>query len=74
MFSPLLIDRRYQRRGYGFAAARAALDEMRADGRYSRVCLCYIEGDEAARLLYEKLGFRPTGEADGDEILMDLTL
>lgn len=74
VFSQLLIDRRYQRRGYGFAAARAALDEMRADGRYSRVCLCYIEGDEAARLLYEKLGFRPTGEADGDEILMDLTL
>lgn len=74
VFSQLLIDRRYQRRGYGFAAARAALDEMRADGRYSRVCLCYIEGDEPARLLYEKLGFRPTGEADGDEILMDLTL
>lgn len=74
VFSQLLIDRRYQRRGYGFAAARAALDEMRADGRYSRVCLCYIEGDEPARLLYEKLGFRPTGEADGDEILMELTL
>ena len=37
VFSHLLIDRRYQRRGFGEAAARLALDEMRADGRYSQV-------------------------------------
>lgn len=72
VFSQLLIDRNYQRRGFGLAAARLALDEMRADGRYSKVCLCYIEGDEPARMLYEKLGFRHTGEADGDEIIMVL--
>ena len=75
VFSHLLIDRRYQRRGFGEAAARLALDEMRADGRYSQVSLCYVEGDEPARLLYEKLGFRHTGEedeADSGEILMVL--
>lgn len=75
VFSHLLIDRRYQRRGFGETAARLALDEMRADGRYSQVSLCYVEGDEPARLLYEKLGFRHTGEvdeADSDEILMVL--
>ena len=75
VFSHLLIDRRYQRRGFGEVAARLALDEMRADGRYSQVCLCYVEGDEPARLLYEKLGFRHTGEVDevdSDEILMVL--
>ena len=54
--------------------ARLALDEMRADGRYSKVCLCYVEGDEPARMLYEKLGFTHTGEADGDEIIMELAL
>lgn len=74
VFSELLIDKRYQRRGFGFQAARLALDEMRADGRYSKVCLCYIEGDEPARMLYEKLGFTHTGEADGDEIIMELAL
>ena len=80
VFSHLLIDRRYQRRGFGEAAARLALDEMRADGRYSQVSLCYVEGDEPARLLYEKLGFRHTGEVDEageteeDEIVMELTL
>ena len=72
VFSQLLIDRRYQRRGFGIQAARLALDEMRADGRFQKVCLCYVEGDEPARMLYEKLGFRPTGEADEDEIVMVL--
>lgn len=78
VFSHLLIDQRYQRRGFGEAAVRLALDEMRADGRYSQVSLCYVEGDEPARLLYEKLGFRHTGEvdevdeADSDEIVMVL--
>lgn len=74
VFSHLLIDRRYQRRGFGEAAARLALDEMRADGRYSQVSLCYVEGDEPARLLYEKLGFSHTGETEEDEIVMELTL
>lgn len=74
VFSQLFIDRRYQRRGLGIQAARLALDEMRTDGRFKKVCLCYVEGDEAARLLYGKLGFRPTGGADEDEIIMELTL
>ena len=72
VFSQLLIDRRYQRRGFGEQAARLALDEMRSDGRYPAVCLCYIEGDEPARKLYEKLGFVPTGEVYEDEITMVL--
>ena len=72
VFSQLFIDRRYQGRGLGGAAAQLALEEMRADGRFEKVCLCYVEGDEPARRLYERLGFRPTGEADGDEIIMAL--
>ena len=74
VFSELLIDRRYQRRGFGIQAAGLVLDEMRADGRFKKVCLCYIEGNEPARALYEKLGFCHTGEVDEDEIIMELTL
>lgn len=74
VFSQLLIDERYQRRGYGIEAARLALDEMKQDGRYKKVVLCYIEGNNAARIMYEKLGFVHNGEQDGDEIEMCLTL
>ncbi len=72
VFSQLLIDRRYQRRGFGRRAAELALDEMRADGKYSKVCLCYVEGDEPARQIYETLGFVPTGVVEGNEIIMEL--
>ena len=31
---------------------------MKDDGKYDTVVLCYIDGDDAALKLYEKLGFR----------------
>ena len=73
-FSQLFIDERYQGCGYGLAASELILQAMREDGKYDRVVLCYIEGNTAARQLYEKLGFSQTGERDGDEIVMELHL
>lgn len=73
-FSQFFIDERYQNRGYGTAAARLVLDLMKRDGKYAKVVLCYIEGDTAARRLYEKLGFHLTGEQDEDEIIMEKAL
>jgi len=72
-FSQLFIDERYQGRGYGRAAVALVLDALRRDGAYSRVVLCYIEGNAAARRLYESFGFVECGR-DGDEIEMELRL
>ena len=72
-FSQFFIDERYQGKGYGRTAVRMVLDEMRADGRYNRVSLCYVEGNDAARKLYESFGFTET-ERDEDEIVMELLL
>lgn len=71
-FSQLFIDERYQGNGYGTEAARQILNLMKTEKKYNKVVLCYIEGNETARKLYEKLGFELTGERDGDEILMQL--
>ena len=73
-FSQFFIDQRYQGQGYGYEAAGLILDRMRLDGKYDKVCLCYIEGDDAAKRLYEKLGFHHTGEAWEDEITMEMEL
>lgn len=70
-FSQLFIDERYQGNGFGTAAARRILEIMEQDGKYDRVCLCYIDGNEAAKHMYENLGFHLTGECDGDEIIME---
>lgn len=73
-FSQLFIDERYQRRGYGREAVRLVLDAMKQDGKYGKVVLCYIEGNNAARKLYGRFGFAETGERDEDEIVMELIL
>lgn len=73
-FSQLFIAERYQGRGFGTKAAEMILDLMREDGRFDTVTLCYIEGNDEARRLYEKLGFTHTGEVDGDEIIMEKRL
>lgn len=73
-FSQLFIDERHQGKGYGTEATKQILEKMKADGKYKKVVLCYIEGNEAARKLYEKVGFRLTGDRDEDEIIMELEL
>ena len=69
----IFIDERYQGRGYGKAATKLILDMLKQDGRYRKVVLCYIEGNEAAKKLYESFGFVET-ERDEDEIIMELDL
>lgn len=67
------IDERHQGRGYGRAALELIFDEMRKDGRYRKVVLWYIEGDDAAKSLYEQAGFREFGSVQ-DEIGMEMKL
>ena len=71
IFSEFFIDAQYQGKGYGEEAARTVLDAMKADGKYNKVVLCYIQGNQAAKHLYEKIGFAETGR-DEDEIIMEL--
>lgn len=73
-FSQLFIDERYQRKGFGMEATRQILEMMKCDGKYNKVTLCYIEENEAAKNMYEKLGFYSTGDRDGDEIVMEKML
>lgn len=73
-FSQLFIDERYQGKGFGIEAANQILEMMKNDGKYDKVILCYIDGNEAAKKLYEKLGFHLTGECDGNEIIMEKSL
>ena len=72
-FSQFFIDVRYQGKGYGKAAAKAVLEAMKQDGKYDKTVLCYIEGDETARRLYESIGFVEI-DRDEDEIIMELEL
>ena len=73
-FSQFFIDQRFQERGLGLAGAKLLLEEMRREGKYQKVILCRIQGNAAARGLYEKLGFAHTGQQDGDKIVIERSL
>ena len=74
IFSQLFIDSRYQRHGYGRAAAELILERMRTQRTFPKVALCYVAGNVEAKSLYTGLGFSHTGEIDEDEIVMELNL
>ena len=72
--SQLFIDERYQGNGFGIEATKQILDKMKSDSKYDKVMLCYIDGNEVAKNMYEKLGFKLTGDRDEDESIMEKAL
>ncbi|MBR4206548.1 MAG: GNAT family N-acetyltransferase [Clostridia bacterium] len=72
----LMIDKRYQKRGYGREAVKLALDFIRTwpCGKAELCSLSYEPENEVARNLYHSLGFVENGEMDGDEIVAVLKL
>ena len=59
-----MIDGRYQGRGYGTAALRLILEELRRENRYDHVELCVRKDAFSAIHVYEKLGFSDSGYID----------
>ena len=59
----LLIDRRFQGRGYGRAALAALLERLEREYHKKRIYLSVVEANRPAAALYESFGFRFTGEA-----------
>lgn len=72
-FCQLFIDKRYQGKGYGKAAVALVLDAMREDGKYQKVSMCYVEGNNASRKLFEQFGFVEVSHP-WDEIFMEREL
>lgn len=66
----VMVGQQYQGRGYGRAAMEALLAHMRATVPADRpIALDYHERNVVAAHLYQRLGFVPTGERDGVEII-----
>lgn len=72
----LMIDERYQNRGYGKETMRLALDFIRTQpcGKAEYCWLSYEPENEVARRLYHSFGFRETGDMDEEEVIAALKL
>ena len=67
----LMIDKRYQKRGYGREAINLALDFIRTwpCGKADFCAISWEPENEVASKLYHSMGFENNGEMDGDEIV-----
>lgn len=72
----LMIDQKYQHRGYGKRAIELALEFVRTFpcGEADYCWLSYEPENVVAKELYASLGFTETGEKDGEELIAVLKL
>ena len=66
----MMIDKKYQGRGYGREALRLVLDYIATKpfGDSDRIALTCNRDNSAALKLYESMGFSATGQEYDDEI------
>ncbi len=72
-FCQLFIDKHHQGKGYGKAAVRLVLDAMKEEGKYQKVSMCYVEGNDVSRNLFEQFGFVEVSHP-WDEVFMEASL
>ena len=72
----LMIDKKYQGKGYGKEAVRLALEFINTFpcGSAEYCWLSYEPENKAARNIYSSFGFSETGEMDGEELIAVLKL
>ena len=72
----LMIDKRFQNKGYGKEALRMALDFIKSlpCGKAEYCWLSYEPENDIARHLYQSFGFVETGDREGKELVAVLKL
>ena len=66
----LMIDAKYQKLGFAKKAVALLFDYVRTRPGAKEILVSYVPGGEGPQGFYEKLGFMPTGEMEGDEVVM----
>ncbi len=70
----LMIDRRYQRNGYGRAALDLVVGHVRGLPSATELRSSYVAGDGSPSNFYRAYGFVETGEHEHDEVVIRLAL
>lgn len=70
----LMVDEKFQGRGYGRFGMKKMLEIFQADERIKYAAVSYKPRNEVARKLYARLGFYEPGEMVGGETLAVLKL
>jgi diamine N-acetyltransferase len=66
----LMVDARYQKLGFAKRVLELLFDYVRTRPGAKEILVSYFLGDDGPQGFYEKLGFVPTGEMSGREVVM----
>ncbi|MCT6926325.1 GNAT family N-acetyltransferase [Metasolibacillus sp.] len=69
----LMIDEKFQGKGYGKAAMEKLIVHIKKDVNHHVIYLSFEPKNHLAKRLYEKLGFKPDGRVIDGEIVYQLT-
>lgn len=69
----LMIDEKYQSKGYGRATMEALIKHIRADKEHHVIYISFEPENKRAKTLYESLGFVPDGRMIEDEVVYMLS-
>jgi diamine N-acetyltransferase len=69
----LMIDKKYQGKGYGKEALKILIEELKTEGIKS-IDILHRPDNERAIKIYRELGFELTDEKVGDDVVSTLTL
>lgn len=71
----MMVDEKYQGRGYGRQIVEAVIEMAKNDPDYDVLIADFVEGNEGMKYLLESLGFKRTGfDSENDEVLMRLDI
>lgn len=70
----ILFPKEHTKKGYGTKAISMIIEMARKSGKYDFMTIDYAPNNKIAEHVYQKLGFRPTGEISNGEIVMKLNL
>lgn len=60
----------YQNKGFGTQAIEKIVQMAKESGKYDFMIIDYVPENKIAGHVYEKVGFKPTGERNNGEIVM----
>lgn len=66
----LMVDARYQKLGFAKRALELLFDYVRTRPGAKEILVSYVPGDAGPQGFYEKLGFVPTGDMIGTEVVL----
>lgn len=69
-----MVDAKFQGRGVGRTALLQVIAHVKAKGCFTSLHTSYVPGEGCPEPFYRGLGFEPTGEMDGKEVVLRLPL